>query len=114
MENIEHKYRNIDDVRVQSQRWLWKNRRMLVCIEGHHVIVEKHQQPSSWAPRVKVWVYTADVYGRFGRGNEFTILFRSEGIPLAGWDSEEAFVESARQAWFIEHQRRATKKQEKP
>lgn len=113
VENIEHKYGNIGDVRVQSQRWLWKNRRMIVCIEGHHVIVEKHQQPSSGAPRVKVWVYTADVCGRFGKGNEFTILFRSEGVPLEGWDSEESFVESARLAWFIDHQRRAAETGEK-
>lgn len=105
-------YDSPEEIVVQAHRWITKNQRMLVCIDGYSIIVDR-SVIRSYEVMLSTCVYVAETPGRFSKKDEFKVLMHSDGRPYEGWDSADKFIESARLAWYMNHQSEEAKRLEK-
>lgn len=98
------KYRSLAEVNAQNWRWIWKNTRMLVRIEGHDLIVERMLTTFLDESRISTWVFDSSEADGSGADSDcLKVLMHTTSRISEGWHKEEEFVEMARRAWFVSH-----------
>ena len=107
----EKTYDSKDEIVIGSWHWVRKNACMCVCIEGHDLIVER-SVAKFYETMLSTCVYIAAAPARFSnKDDEGKVLMLSDGLPYEGWDSEEAFVEAAKCAWYANHMSEKAKRE---
>lgn len=98
------KYRSLAEVIAQNWRWIWKNTRMVVRIEGHDLIVERMLTTFLAESRISTWVFDSSESDGSGADSDcLKVLMHTTSRISEGWQKEEEFVEMARRAWFVSH-----------
>lgn len=102
-------YDSPEEIVVQAHRWITKNQRMMVSIDGYSLIVDR-SVIRSYEVMLSTCVYVAETPGRFSKKDEFKVLMHSDGRPHEGWDSADKFIESAKHAWYLNHRSEESKR----
>lgn len=105
-------YGSPEEIVVQAHRWITKNQRMMVSIDGNSLIVDR-SVIRSYEVMLSTCVYVAEPPGRFSKDDDFKVLMHGDGRPYEGWDSADKFIESAKLAWYLNHRSEEAKRLEK-
>lgn len=62
-------YDSPEEIVVQAHRWITKNQRMLVCVDGYSLIVDR-SVIRSYDVMLSTCVYVAETPGRFSKKDE--------------------------------------------